>query len=403
MLPDTTHPLAAALVLGLSITALVPLGTEYAWLFIGLFVGGLLGVVLWYFTREPEADRVARSKARRLAAIVENAQDAIIAKDLQGVITNWNPAAEDLFGYSHAEVVGKSIELIIPSERRQEHQEALERVKRGEAVERADTVRLHKNGKRIDVSSAVSPIKNEAGEVVGAAKVAYEITSRKRRENALRFLTEAGTVLSELVDYQTAAQNVARLATAFYADWCVVRLMGPSGQIEAVSCTHADAAKQPLLETLVRRTSQTPDDLSPSVHVMRTGKPQLVTAAVTLFAATASWDEELAALLRGLEPASIILTPISIRDRVIGVLELATCKPHRQYGLTDVSVAAEFARARRRPSTMLSSISTCANPNGRKTTFWRCSPMSCAIRWRPSNMPTRSPSSTKPSPATSRK
>jgi PAS domain S-box-containing protein len=120
-----------------------------------------------------------------LAAIVESSDDAIISKDLSGVIQSWNTAAERIFGYSAAEAVGQPITLIIPPERRSEEADILARLRRGERVDHFETVRVGKDGRERAISLTVSPIRDAAGKVVGASKIARDITEKKRAEDAL--------------------------------------------------------------------------------------------------------------------------------------------------------------------------------------------------------------------------
>jgi PAS domain S-box-containing protein len=120
------------------------------------------------------------------SATVESSQDAIVTKTLDGVITGWNKSAERLFGYSAAEAVGQHIGLIVPEDRREEARGFLRRIGRGETVESHDTVRVAKDGRTIDVSISISSVKSEAGDIVGAAKIARDITEMKRVQEALR-------------------------------------------------------------------------------------------------------------------------------------------------------------------------------------------------------------------------
>ena len=124
--------------------------------------------------------------AAHLAAIVDSSDDAIVGKDLSGIVTSWNSGAENIFGYLAREMVGQSIARLIPSDRQQEEKEILERIRRGESVRHFDTVRLHKDGHSLDVSVTVSPIKNAEGVIVGASKIARDITERRQTEEALR-------------------------------------------------------------------------------------------------------------------------------------------------------------------------------------------------------------------------
>jgi PAS domain S-box-containing protein len=128
----------------------------------------------------------AEQATRLLAAIVESSHDAIVSKSLNGVITSWNKGAERLFGYAEEEAVGQNITLIIPLERRDEERMILEQLTRGERVDHFETVRMRKDGSLLDVSLTISPMKDASGRVVGASKLARDITERKRAEEALR-------------------------------------------------------------------------------------------------------------------------------------------------------------------------------------------------------------------------
>ncbi|MGF6231112.1 PAS domain S-box-containing protein [Inquilinus ginsengisoli] len=132
-----------------------------------------------------EAGARARGEqaAQRLAAIVESSEDAIVAKDLNGIITDWNRGAERLFGHSAREVVGQPITIVIPPDRLDEEPEILARIRRGERVEHFETVRRRKDGSLVEISLTISPIRSRAGEIVGASKIARDITERKRAED----------------------------------------------------------------------------------------------------------------------------------------------------------------------------------------------------------------------------
>ncbi|WP_422931397.1 PAS domain S-box protein [Singulisphaera sp. PoT] len=136
--------------------------------------------------RDIEDRRRIEEEHRALAAIVESSDDAIISKDLDGIISSWNAGAERLFGYSREEAVGRHISFLIPDERAGEMDAVLARVRRGERVEHFETRRRAKDGRIIDVSLSVSPIRDARGRIVGSSKVARDITDRVRSERALR-------------------------------------------------------------------------------------------------------------------------------------------------------------------------------------------------------------------------
>ena len=140
---------------------------------------------------------LAEEEHTRLAAIVESSDDAIISKTLEGIITSWNKAAERIYGYSAEEAVGQPISMLVPPERPDEVPEILENIRRGEKVEHYEIVRVTKDGRRLDISLTVSPIKDTEGNVVGGSTIARDITEREEVE---RRLQEAETLYRTLVE-----------------------------------------------------------------------------------------------------------------------------------------------------------------------------------------------------------
>ncbi len=122
----------------------------------------------------------------QLAAIVESSNDAIIGKTLDGIITSWNPGAEKIYGYSAQEAIGRPISVVVPPEIPDDESQILERIKRGDRVDRYETVRLRKDGEKIDVSLTISPIKDATGNIIGASTIAQDITEHKRMQRAMR-------------------------------------------------------------------------------------------------------------------------------------------------------------------------------------------------------------------------
>lgn len=131
-----------------------------------------------------ESKRV-ETAAMRLAALVQSSHDAVVAKDLNGIITDWNQSAERIFGYTAKEIIGKSILTLIPKDRHPEETEILRKIRRGESIEHYHTVRRHKNGKLVDVSLTISPVRNSEGKIIGVSKIARDITLQKQRERQL--------------------------------------------------------------------------------------------------------------------------------------------------------------------------------------------------------------------------
>ena len=137
-----------------------------------------------------------------LAAIIDSSDDAIISKTLDGVITSWNAGAERLFGYTAQEATGQNISLIIPTDHRDEETTILEKLRRGEPIKHFDTVRLRKDGTLLDISLTISPIRDAAGNIVGASKIARDFSQRKHAERALRESEERLRSLADALDTQ---------------------------------------------------------------------------------------------------------------------------------------------------------------------------------------------------------
>src|SRR3954469_4901248 len=134
---------------------------------------------------EPPTDDVA---VRHLARVVESSDDAIVSKDLNGIIRSWNPAAERMFGYAPAEAVGRSIRMIIPADRQSEEDTVLSRIRAGQSITHFETIRQRKDGTLIPISLTVSPIHDDQGRVIGASKIARDISDRIAANIAARRL-----------------------------------------------------------------------------------------------------------------------------------------------------------------------------------------------------------------------
>ena len=163
----------------------------------------------------------AERASARLAAIVQSSDDAIVSKTLDGIITSWNRAAEKMFGYTAEEAIGRQVYLIIPTERHDEEADILARLRRGEQIEHFETVRRKKDGTLIDVSLTISPIKDAQGNIVGASKIARDITAHKKASQqleeslqTLEIINRVGQTISSELDLQNVVQTLTDAATA---------------------------------------------------------------------------------------------------------------------------------------------------------------------------------------------
>jgi two-component system, sensor histidine kinase and response regulator len=161
---------------------------------------------VWSF-RDVTERHLAEITSRRLAAIVDSSDDAIIGKDLKSIITSWNVGAERIFGYTAAEMIRASIMRLIPPDRQEEELEILTHIRRGERFDHFETIRLAKDGRQINVSVTVSPIRDSSGHVVGASKVVRDITERKRAEEELHRAKEVAEAAKEAAEAATRAKS----------------------------------------------------------------------------------------------------------------------------------------------------------------------------------------------------
>ena len=178
--------------------------------------------------------KIVEEAAQRLAAIVESSEDAIVSKDLTGVIRTWNKGAERLFGYLAEEVIGKSVTILIPPDREDEEPAILKRLQLGERIDHYETIRRRKDGTLFDVSLTVSPVRNKAGKVIGASKIARDITDRKHKEAQIALLTrEVDHRSKNLLALVQATVNLSKGDTAEAVKASI------GGRIQALSNAHS--------------------------------------------------------------------------------------------------------------------------------------------------------------------
>jgi PAS domain S-box-containing protein len=210
------------------------------------------------------AREVTENELRRLAAIVESSDDAIISKDLNAIINSWNKGATRLFGYEAEEVIGQPITILIPPDRQDEETQILARIRRGERIEHFETVRRHKSGRLIDISLTISPIKNASGQVVGASKIARDISeSKKAQEQLQRALEFDETVMLSMGEGLYTVDSEGRVtfmnpASQRLFGWTLDEMLGR--KMHAV--THHTR----------RDGTPFPDDECPGLQVIKEGK-----------------------------------------------------------------------------------------------------------------------------------
>lgn len=327
-------------VLSLSLAKLVgpDLGTQINFLVIG-FIMVALSSALRYMRRT--AARMV-SAANRLSAVVESSQDAIIGKDLNGIVTDWNKGAEKLYGYSRREVVGKHISFLVPAERRHELEDITERLGRGENVNLHETVRVDKTGRYLPVQVAISPVYDAKGNIIGAATIARDISERRKREEEQDFLRQANQLLVSSLDYETILQHISQLLVPVLADWCAIDLVDGQ-EISRVNFVHRNPQLAELSRQMLKRYPW-PEDYPHGVPlVLRTGQPELIPEVTDSMLDKEVPDPVQRQTLRTLGLCSQLVVPLKSRGTVVGSISLAYGESGRHYNHNTLMLVESFA------------------------------------------------------------
>jgi PAS domain S-box-containing protein len=279
----------------------------------------------------------------KLAAIVESSGDAIIGKSLEGVITSWNPGAQRIYDYTAAEVIGRHISMLAPPERHQEMEEILKRLRRGERVEHAETVRVRKDGKRIDVALTISPIRDASGQLIGASTIARDITERKHREQSERFLAEASTILASSLDYEKTLATIAHLAVPYFADWCAVDTVNQDGTVSRLAVTHVDPEKVAWAHELQERYPSDPTEPRGLYNVLRTGESEFYPDVPDEMLVQSARDEEHLKVMREIGFRSAMLVPLKARGKILGVISFVYAESANYHTSEDLALAEDLA------------------------------------------------------------
>ena len=299
-----------------------------------------------HFRRRPDLSGRDRSTAGgkaqlRLSAIVESSDDAIISKTLDGIIVSWNKGAERLYGYTAKEIVGKPLSILIPPDHPDELPEIMERLKRGEHIEHFETMRLRKDGSRVDVSLTISPVKGTDGRIIGASKIARDITARKQAEQTTRFLADASAALAELTDYESTLQKVASLAVPSFADWCGVDMQEADGSLRRLAVADTDPAK---VQVGTNRSTLIPPSDYGVMKVLRTGQSEWVAEIPDSLPMELAQGRGASPGSPGVGLKSYICVPLKSRTKVLGALTFITAESGRVYKRTDLLAAEDLAQ-----------------------------------------------------------
>jgi PAS domain S-box-containing protein len=286
----------------------------------------------------------AEEEIYRLAQVVRSTRDAVLSKDLNGVITSWNPGAQRLYGYSEEEAIGSSISLLIPADRKNEEREILDRACRGEAIETYETERVRKDGVRINVSLTISPIEHPQRGIVGASVIARDITAESRRRHAQDFLVAATRGLDSSLDFDRTARTIVRTAVPELAELCVLDFVRRDGWVGDSIVGAASPEAGTMLEKIRRRTPLDPRCDHPVAQVLRAGQPMVwhdLTAPSVLEDVVQS--EEHRQLIEETRYQSAAVAPLVARGSTLGAISFLHASTNMRYDAEDLRLLGELA------------------------------------------------------------
>ncbi|HVS99739.1 MAG TPA: PAS domain S-box protein [Solirubrobacterales bacterium] len=295
------------------------------------------------FARDVSHRIEAERTRAHMEQVVLGTQDAVFSKDLEAIVTTWNPAAERLYGYTAEEAIGRHVSFLMPDELKYEAGEILARVRRGERLDTYETHRVRKDGVRIDVSLTVSPIGSSAGELSGASVIARDITDERRRGRGREFLIAATRDLDASLDPTETARNIVAKAVPDLAELCIIDFIREDGRIgdAVVAATIPGAAER--LERIRRASPLDPDGDHPVAQVLRTGKPMIWRdLRRPEVAAMVVQTDEHKALIDDTGYDSAAVVGLVARGRRLGALSFLHAKGNARYETDDLEFLGEL-------------------------------------------------------------
>jgi PAS domain S-box-containing protein len=289
--------------------------------------------------RSAEAERFRQ----HLAEVVRGTQDAVLSKDLDGIVTTWNPAAARLYGYSPEEAIGRHISFLVPPDHKDEEKMILERVKRGERLETYETERVRADGSRVVVSLTVSPIRSPARGLIGASVVARDITAEVRRRRAQEFLVAASRLLDSSLDPKETARTIVSTAVPELAEICLIDFQRPDGWLGDSIVSGANPEMAARLERIRRERPLDPSGEHPVAQVLRLKQPMIWRdlKAPEVIDKVSQSPEHLR-LMQDAGYNSAAVVPLVARGRTLGALSFLHAHGDMRYDQGDLEFLAEL-------------------------------------------------------------
>lgn len=289
--------------------------------------------------RSAEAERFRQ----HLAEVVRGTHDAVMSKDLDGIVTSWNPAATRLYGYTAEEAIGRHISFIVPPDHKDEEMVILERIKRGERLETYETERIRADGARIAVSLTVSPIRSPMRGLIGASVVARDITAEMRRRRAQEFLVAASRLLDTSLDPMETARTIVSTAVPELAELCLIDFRRPDGWYGDSVVAGANPEMAARLEQIRRASPLDPNGEHPVAQVLRLNQPMIWRDLKEPdVAAKVSQNEEHRQLMHDAGYNSAAVVPLVARGRTLGAISFLHALSNLRYDPGDLEFLAEL-------------------------------------------------------------
>jgi PAS domain S-box-containing protein len=296
------------------------------------------------FLRDTSERADAERVRQHMAEVVRGTQDAVLSKDLEGIVTSWNPAAERLYGYSAEDAIGRHISFLVPSDHKNEEMVILDRVRRGERLETYETERIRADGARIAVSLTISQIRSPVHGLIGASVIARDVTSAKRRRQAQDFLLAASRLLDSSLDPDRTARTIVGTAVPELAELCVIDYLRPDGWLGDSIVGGIDPAAAARLEEIRRDSPLDPAGEHPVAQVLRNGKPMVwrdLKAPDVVDDVAQNDDHRQLMDDAGYNSAAVV--PLIARGRTLGALSFLHAHGDQRYDPADLEFLSELA------------------------------------------------------------
>src|SRR5215218_2384852 len=290
-------------------------------------------------------DRIEAERVRaHLAAVVHDTQEAVMSKDLNGIITSWNEGARRLYGYTPEEAIGKPISMLIPADHGPEEWRILDRIRRGERLEPYETERIRKDGVRIDVLLTVSPIKDPILGVTGASIVVREVTAEKRRRSAQEFLARAAAALEGSLDVDEIARAIVSTAVPDLAELCIIDFLEDDDTIGRPTVASADPRIAAELEELRHKHPLEFEGEHPVARVLRTGRSLVLhDLKEPEIQDGVAQSEEHRDFIGHAGYNSAVVAPMFARGRLLGALSFLHVANSRRFDDNDLALIEDLA------------------------------------------------------------